>query len=132
MATFYDIDRANARLTELVPLLESLRNDREAVARTQLGLQRLRRSNGDGAHARRAEELNEELRSVIRQMEQAVAQIESWSVTLRDIDSGLVDFPALVSGRQVWLCWRLGEPAVGWWHEVTGGFSSRKALSDLE
>jgi hypothetical protein len=46
-------------------------------------------------------------------MAAGVARIEELGITLRDIPGGLVDFPALVNGRQVWLCWRRGEADVG-------------------
>jgi len=52
-------------------------------------------------------------------------------IHLRQIETGLVDFPALVSGRPIWLCWRLGEERVEWWHETTEGFDSRRRLEDL-
>jgi hypothetical protein len=64
-------------------------------------------------------------------MAAGVSRIDQLGLTLRDIESGLVDFPALVSGRQVWLCWRRGEAAVEWWHELESGFSSRQPLSEL-
>ena len=47
------------------------------------------------------------------------------------IETGLIDFPALVTGRQVWLCWRLGEGDVDWWHELDEGFGGRRPLSEL-
>jgi hypothetical protein len=50
---------------------------------------------------------------------------------LRDIEHGLIDFPALVGGRQVWLCWQLGEDDVGFWHELETGFGSRRPLIEL-
>ena len=50
---------------------------------------------------------------------------------LRDISSGLIDFPALANGRPVWLCWRLGEGQIAWWHATDEGFSARKPLEDL-
>ncbi len=40
-------------------------------------------------------------------------------------------FPALVDSREVWLCWRLGEPAVAWWHEHDTGVAGRRRVSDL-
>ena len=52
-------------------------------------------------------------------------------ITLRDIERGLIDFPALVGGRQVWLCWQLGETDVGFWHELETGFGSRRPLIEL-
>jgi hypothetical protein len=53
-------------------------------------------------------------------------------VTLRDISTGLIDFPALASGRPIWLCWRLGEGStITWWHEADKGFDSRQPLTEL-
>ena len=72
------------------------------------------------------------MQGVIDQMQAGVARIDELGVTLREIESGLVDFPALVSGRQVWLCWRLGEEEVGWWHELTAGVAGRRPLAELE
>jgi hypothetical protein len=64
-------------------------------------------------------------------MAAAVARIDALGITLRDIQRGLIDFPALVGGRQVWLCWELGESEVGFWHELDTGFGSRKPLIEL-
>jgi hypothetical protein len=72
------------------------------------------------------------IQGVVDQMQASVARIDGWGITLRDIDSGLIDFPALVTGRQVWLCWRLGEGDVDWWHELNVGFSGRRRLNELE
>jgi hypothetical protein len=49
-------------------------------------------------------------------------------ILLRDPDTGLVDFPAERDGERVFLCWRLGEDRVGWYHSERSGFSSRKPL----
>ena len=65
-------------------------------------------------------------------MEAAVRQIDAWGVTLRDIGAGLVDFPALANGRPIWLCWRLGEADIAWWHELEAGVAGRRPLIDLE
>ena len=79
-----------------------------------------------------AERIRLRIQGVVDQMQASVARIDAWGITLRDIDSGLIDFPALVTGRQIWLCWRLGEGDVDWWHELNVGFSGRRRLSDLE
>ena len=71
------------------------------------------------------------IQGVVDQMQASVARIDGWGITLRDIDSGLIDFPALVTGRQVWLCWRLGEDDVDWWHDLNSGVAGRKRLSEL-
>lgn len=49
---------------------------------------------------------------------------------LKDLDSGLIDFPTLWEGREVFLCWKLGEPEVAHWHEVEAGFSDRQSLKN--
>jgi hypothetical protein len=72
------------------------------------------------------------MQGVIDQMQAGVARIDELGITLRDIETGLVDFPALVNGRQIWLCWRLGEAGIDWWHDLSTGFESRRALGDLE
>ena len=131
MAHFYGIDEANERLAELRPVLEGLRADRDAVAAEQADLVRWRAGNGNARHADELQEREERIREIVGRMQQAVRQIEAWDVTLRDIETGLIDFPALVSGRPVWLCWRLGESDVAWWHELTTGIAGRRPLDEL-
>jgi hypothetical protein len=46
----------------------------------------------------------------------------------KDLASGLVDFPAMFEGRKVWLCWKLDEPEVAWWHERDSGFAGRRPI----
>ena len=83
-----------------------------------------------GAEERRRLRLR--MQGVIDQMQAGVARIDELGVTLREIETGLIDFPALVTGRQVWLCWRLGEGDVAWWHELADGFGGRRELIDLD
>ena len=71
------------------------------------------------------------MQGVIDRMQAGVARIDQLGVTLREIETGLIDFPALASGRQIWLCWRLGEGDIEFWHELGDGFGGRQALVDL-
>jgi hypothetical protein len=71
------------------------------------------------------------IKGIVDQMGASVARIDEWGITLRDIQAGLIDFPALVNGRQIWLCWRLGEGDIAWWHELDTGFSGRQRLEEL-
>jgi hypothetical protein len=71
------------------------------------------------------------MQGLIDQMQAGVARLVELDITLRDIKSGLIDFPALVSGRPIWLCWRLGEPDVAHWHAQNEGFDSRRPLDEL-
>lgn len=71
------------------------------------------------------------IKGIVDQMGASVARIDDWGISLRDIQTGLIDFPALVNGRQVWLCWQLGEGDIAWWHELDSGFSGRERLDEL-
>jgi len=137
VATFYTIDAANERIPEVRELLLLLRDQRDELVRLRDRLLELRVEEtadadepaGDaGAEAGR---IRLRIQGVVDQMQASVARIDGWGITLRDIDSGLIDFPALVMGRQVWLCWRLGEGDVDWWHELDVGFAGRRRLTDL-
>ena len=131
MTRFYSIDQADARLRELAPLLGKLRADRTEVAAARGDLERFRTTNGNAEHADELKAREEHIRGLVYRMERYVSQLVAWDITLRDIETGLVDFPALVNGRQVCLCWRLGEAQVGFWHELDAGFAGRRPLSDL-
>lgn len=157
MGRFYTIDSANQRLPEVRAILKRLRQQRaELIAlRDELAArQRATRpaeedpaveggtpqgsSSSEGVRSARpakaaseAEALRLRMRGIIDQMEAAVQQLVDWDISLRDIESGLVDFPALANGRQIWLCWRLGEDEIGWWHELEAGFAGRRPLIDL-
>ena len=134
MTRFYDIDEANATLGELESIVTVLAEQRAELVR--LRDHALARSPGTG---REVEPLSDEelrtlrlrMQGLVDQMAAGVARIDQLGLSLRDIESGLVDFPALVTGRQVWLCWRRGESQIGWWHDLDTGFSSRRPLSEL-
>jgi hypothetical protein len=130
VTSYFDLSAANARVVDLRPLLVALRDDRDAVASSQERLERMRASDDD-QHTELARE-QERLTLVVRRMASTVRQIDAWGITLRDIGSGLVDFPALANGRPIWLCWRLGEADIAWWHELEAGVAGRKPLIDLE
>ena len=58
----------------------------------------------------------------------AAEQLEAMDIVLRDADRGLVDFPSLRDGEEVYLCWQAGEPRVAWWHDPDAGFAGRQPL----
>ena len=131
MARFYRLDEANARLLELEPLLEKLRADRDAVAELQAKIRDARATNGSAEHAVEVRQMESEVRQFVARMKAAVEQVDEWGVALRDIGTGLIDFPALANGRPIWLCWRLGEDDINWWHEADRGFDERQRLTEL-
>lgn len=149
MTQFFSLDDANATLPELRGILGRLRDQRAELIRLRDEVLERQAAveatteGGPGAvgpgRPRDEADLAAELRrsrlrmqGVIDQMQAGVARIDELGITLRDIESGLVDFPALVSGRQIWLCWRLGEDLIETWHELSAGFGGRRPLAELE
>jgi hypothetical protein len=145
MSRFYDIDDANATLVELGPILTTLVQQREELVRLRDHVLAHGAAGGgstgpggpgDGGEAGPA--VADDLRltrlrmqGLIDQMAAGVARIDELGIALRDIPSGLVDFPALVNGRQVWLCWRRDEDAIHFWHDLDSGFGGRRPLIEL-
>lgn len=124
MATFYTLDRANDRIADLDGMLTLLRTQRDELRELKSTFE-----TTDSIDDQRRLRLR--MQGLVDQMQASVARIDGWGITLRDIDSGMIDFPALVSGRQVWLCWQLGEGPIAWWHELEDGFAGRRPLIDL-
>jgi hypothetical protein len=129
---YYSIDEATTRLAEVRPLLEQLRTDRDAIALAQQDQQLRAATNGSSDHASEVAAADALIRTMAVRMRGTVTQLVEWDVELRDIGTGLIDFPALANGRPIWLCWRLGEPEeIRWWHELDTGFDGRQPLAEL-
>jgi hypothetical protein len=62
------------------------------------------------------------------ELSRALGELEAVDVVLRDIDRGLIDFPAIRDGEEIYLCWLLEEDKIGFWHAPNAGFSGRRPL----
>ncbi|MGO9902064.1 MAG: DUF2203 domain-containing protein [Solirubrobacteraceae bacterium] len=69
-----------------------------------------------------------ELAGPLVKLSRAISDLESDEVVVRDVDGGLVDFPAIRDGREVYLCWQLDEDEIRHWHPIDTGFASRRPL----
>ena len=65
-----------------------------------------------------------------RQLQETVEKIQETGCVVKDLDVGLVDFPSLLEGKEIYLCWKLGEERIGFWHSLEEGFAGRKPLGD--
>jgi len=124
-------ERANALIPKLEPLVEVLLARRRELAIKLLesdpalhhSQPRRRLAAARSAlPAPRFGELKHEIGRLIY-------RIESLGCIVKDIDLGLVDFPAMLDDEPIYLCWKLGEPRVAFWHGLNEGFSSRKELA---
>jgi hypothetical protein len=117
----FSSEQANAELAELRERLPRLRDARRAVIRSSERITEAVAADGGGVAGSDWFEAQRILRA-------EVIYLAERGILLRDPEIGLVDFPGEVDDRQVFLCWRLGEDEVAWYHEQHAGFSSRKPL----
>jgi hypothetical protein len=71
-------------------------------------------------------------RGLVETLREQIEAIQDTGCVIKDIEVGLVDWPALHQGREVLLCWKYGEPAVAFWHERNTGFAGRRPVSELD
>ena len=71
-------------------------------------------------------------RGLVETLREQVDEIQETGCIIKDIEIGLVDWPALHQGREVLLCWKYGEREVGWWHDIDAGFAGRRPISELD
>jgi hypothetical protein len=131
---FYSIDEANAALPEVERILVALRDQRKELIQMRDRVLDATPDGDETPSAGAAEQirlLRLGMQGLIDQMQAGVARLVDLDITLRDISTGLIDFPALLSGRHIWLCWRLGEAEVDHWHGLEEGFSNRRPLTEL-
>ncbi len=124
-------EEANAALEHVRPLVEELvtvRREHVAALARQEALARTIRGNGGGIPPAELASAAAEVEALARRLARLVDEIAAHGAQVKDLDGGLVDFPALRRGETVFLCWRLGEPEVGWWHRVEDGFAGRRPL----
>ena len=122
---------ANEELAEIRPLVEELVAHRREYLRLQSERQALAQriaGNGGGIDVSALGELEEAERRERVEIARRVNAVHERGAIVKDLDTGLVDFPARLEGEEVLLCWRLGEEQIEHWHGLEEGFAGRKRL----
>lgn len=129
---YFTVEQANRLLPKITPLLEALRESQRTLAAYQTSQDALKvkaRSNGHN-HADEIAEMARNIQIATKAASDLVAQITAMGIQIKDIEMGLVDFPTIHKGRRVLLCWKLGEAAVEYWHEVNTGYANRQPIKE--
>jgi len=118
-------EEAEELLPSVEPMLRELRTARDQLtdAEAHRVLADTAPGNGGGAPGR---EVGEGFLAVRR----LLGAVQELGIVVRDIDRGLIDFPAIRDGREVYLCWQLDEDGISWWHDLESGFGGREPLDD--
>ena len=128
---YFTPSEANELLAEVRPLAESLVEHRDGM---RLAAERRARltariaGNGGDLDPQEPGELDEQFERESQAVARAVEGLQRLGLLVKDLDRGLVDFPALHNGEEVLLCWQVGEDEVAHWHGVDEGFAGRKPL----
>ena len=136
MTRFYGIPDADALLPDVERILIALRDQRQELIELRdraiaLGGGEDEAGDASDRDDRALKLIRLRMQGLVDQMQAGVARLVELDITLRDIQSGLIDFPALADGRPIWLCWRLGEEGVRHWHGHDEGFASRRPIDEL-
>jgi hypothetical protein len=119
----YTLEQANAALPWVAERLERLREAQALLTEKEArdALSEAAPGNGGGEPGQVVSEGFLALRA-------GLAELEAMEIQLRDLDRGLVDFPAMREGREIYLCWVEGEDEIGFWHELEAGYAGRQPL----
>jgi hypothetical protein len=119
--TVEEANRLLPRIRVLVEKMFALRDQVMAIRPDVLPV--LEKAIGNGG-SRQTGELFE----IFQKFEALLKELHGFGCELKGLEQGLVDFPAIRDGRQVYLCWQYNEPEVAFWHDVEAGFAGRQSL----
>ena len=131
---YFNRQEAEELLPSIAPELEQVRKRKQTADRlnqelAQAAARIMVLGGSMPPHQDLAKKRAESLR-VTAQVQQAVDKIQETGCVVKDVDEGLVDFPSLRDGQEVYLCWKLGEERIAYWHGIEEGFAGRKPLDE--
>jgi hypothetical protein len=131
MPSYFTREEAEALLPRLEPMLRELQESRARhVALEERLATGQAKIFGNGHGQQNTAALTLQMREIEREVAERAEAVAAMGVLLKDIETGLVDFPTHLHGHEVYLCWRLGEPRIAWWHEIEAGFAGRQPLDE--
>lgn len=122
-ARHFTAAQANAALPTVKPLLQRLRDARDLLADEDAHA-----ALGDAAPTNGGGEAGTQVGEAFLEVRRLLLTLQDAGIVVRDIDRGLIDFPTIIEGQEVYLCWELGEDEVAWWHELDAGHRGRRPL----
>ncbi len=126
----FTVEEARQLIPQLTELLQELQSKRESIAKQEVEIDTLElvMDQKEGTSSPVLEKSVEKYNHTVARFYALIDEIQSLGCFLKDMDTGLVDFYTLYQGRVVYLCWRLGEKEIEFWHEVGRGYSYRQPL----
>jgi hypothetical protein len=129
MPRTFTLEEARALLPEIREIAQAMRDRKRAFDEKQAVLKQAgRHVEGNGHGPRDALTAQTDAERLVQEIQDRIQHLAELGVEVKGIDQGLVDFPSLRDGRMVYLCWRIGEPDILYWHELNTGFRGRQPL----
>jgi len=130
MAHYFTRDEAEALLPQISAVLSEIQVKYKFLLQTQEELDALRlQAAGNGYHLHeRIMNLQRELTHQAQTLRQLLDELAGFGCVLKDPERGLIDFLSLRNGREIYLCWYLGEERINFWHDLEAGFAGRHPL----
>jgi hypothetical protein len=122
---YFTLEQANAAVAAIRPILREMLEIRQRIIDLQPEVWPvIEKAVGNGGSLAASQATRE-----FERINSLAHEIQAIGGVIKDLNSGLVDFPAMREGREVYLCWKYGEQQIEYWHEVDSGFSSRQPWS---
>jgi hypothetical protein len=129
---FFTLLQAETLLPQLEPLLRGVIDQKKAYEQAEgeiTGMsQRIALTGGMLVSREQMARTRKKKDAAVRGLAAAVEKIQDLGCQIKDADTGLIDFPTLYRGQEVYLCWKLGEPSIEFWHRVEDGFRGRQRI----
>ena len=124
MPRYFTVEQANTTLMHIRPLMDEVQHIRAEILHSQPEVWPVIEKAAGNGGSRAASQMAQSF----ERLDKLVHQILETGAILKDINSGLLDFPSLRDGREVYLCWRYGEEQIEYWHDIDAGFAGREPL----
>ena len=122
---YFNLDEANAIVKAIRPLMAEILGIRQHIIAQQAELWPIvEKAAGNGGNRIASLAVRE-----FGQLDRLVHEIQVTGAIIKDLNAGLVDFPALRDGREIYLCWKYDEKQIEFWHDVSSGYSGRQPLA---
>lgn len=127
MTNYFTLQQARDALTKIRPLMDEIQGIRkEILARRPDVWPVVERAAGNGGS-----QVASKLVREFERLDALIHQVQDTGVLFKDINLGLLDFPALRNGREVYLCLKHGEKDIEFWHEIEAGYAGRRPIASF-
>lgn len=130
MAHYFTREEAEALLPVVLPILKKIQQARQQIQQLEEELMMVQAQAMNNGHHLQQHILQLQEKVILQAdiLREAVLELQQFDCELKDPDTGLIDFLSLRDGQEVYLCWRLDEERILFWHPIEGGFAGRQPL----